>query len=504
MIRHNALIAVYFTFITVFLLIAGRQSFFKDPGTFWHIRTGELILQERSFIDYDPFSFTFGGSKWTPYEWLGEVGMAAVHAIAGIDGILIVSCIILAIVFTFLYHRLTHSGLHPAAAVVITLLALACSSSHFHARPHLITILLLTIMYAVLVDIDAKRHSTIRLICLLPMFILWTNIHGGVLGGIGTMAIVLMGWLFFHTIGLNTPIRSKNDINRLTIILILVPLSTLMTPYGLEVPRTWLQIMSMNELPEIIKEHSPVNIMEVSSWPFFAFGAVYFTVICTLQVRPRITWLVPIVWFLLACDRVRHAPLFAVTATIGLIDLLPFTRIGRALAKRPDYYRPTSVQIEPPVNTHFALVITILSLVIGISLLELDRRDIVSIQAEFPSSEWPVDLIPHLHTEARSSDQPIPIFNEYEYGGFLIYFAPKYRPFVDDRCEVYGGKWLKKFDDAAKGNATTAMLEWQSNYSQFNFALVRHNSGFDHYFRQDHNWAVIAKGKQATFYKRIP
>src|SRR5260370_30949264 len=46
-----------------------------------------------------------------------------------------------------------------------------------------------------------------------------------------------------------------------------------------------------------------------------------------------VTWLVPVVWLYLACRRIRQAPLFAVTATVALADMLPATRWARWLAR---------------------------------------------------------------------------------------------------------------------------------------------------------------------------
>ncbi len=52
--------AVAFVALWVLLLAAGRSSFLRDPGTFWHVTTGELILAD-GFIRTDPYTFTFGG-----------------------------------------------------------------------------------------------------------------------------------------------------------------------------------------------------------------------------------------------------------------------------------------------------------------------------------------------------------------------------------------------------------------------------------------------------------
>ena len=65
--------------IWLFLMVAGRSRLFRDPGTFWHTVMGQRMLSSRHLIHTDPFSFTFGGSSWVPYEWLAEITMALAH-----------------------------------------------------------------------------------------------------------------------------------------------------------------------------------------------------------------------------------------------------------------------------------------------------------------------------------------------------------------------------------------------------------------------------------------
>ena len=76
--------AIAFVVVWVLLLAAGRSAFFKDPGTFWHTTTGELVLKD-GFIRTDPYTFTFAGTWWVPYQWLGEVGMALAHRVGNAD-----------------------------------------------------------------------------------------------------------------------------------------------------------------------------------------------------------------------------------------------------------------------------------------------------------------------------------------------------------------------------------------------------------------------------------
>src|SRR5207302_3260424 len=81
--------------IWLVLMIGGRSRFFQDPGTFWHVATGNQILAN-GFIDTDPFTFTFAGTEWIPYQWLGECVMAVLDRIGGFDVLLVCAARILA------------------------------------------------------------------------------------------------------------------------------------------------------------------------------------------------------------------------------------------------------------------------------------------------------------------------------------------------------------------------------------------------------------------------
>ena len=186
--------AVAFVALWCVLLIGGRSSFFRDPGTFWHVATGNRILAD-GFIRSDPYTFTFPGTWWVPYQWLGEVAMALAHRVGGFDALLLGAATILAGVYSWLFTRLLRTGLNPALAGAAIALALAASSSHFHVRPHLFTIAAMAVTMAILVDVDSGRASLRRLAWLLPLVVVWTNIHGGALGGIATVGIVTTGWV---------------------------------------------------------------------------------------------------------------------------------------------------------------------------------------------------------------------------------------------------------------------------------------------------------------------
>src|SRR6478609_813535 len=93
--------AIAFVAIWLVLLAGGRSGMMRDPGTFWHTTTGEIILKD-GFIRHDPYTFTFAGTWWVPHQWFGEVVMAFAHRVGGFDAELLGAVTILAAAFALL------------------------------------------------------------------------------------------------------------------------------------------------------------------------------------------------------------------------------------------------------------------------------------------------------------------------------------------------------------------------------------------------------------------
>lgn len=496
--------AVAFLGLWAALLAAGRSSFLRDPGTFWHTTTGERILTE-GFIRTDPYTFTFAGTWWVPYQWLGEVGMALAHRAGGFDTQLLGAVTIIAAVFAALAVRLLRTGLHPVAAGAILLLGLAAASSHFHVRPHLFTLACLTLTVGWLADCDTGRCSLGKLGLLIPLFVVWTNVHGGMLGGLATLGLVFAGWVGFWLLGRPSPVAGWRDVIFLAMIGLACGLSALCSPYGLDLVKTWHVILGEPALKQIIQEHRPLDLNEPYSWPVVGLAAAFLFVLAGVPWREvRVTWLVPFFWLFQVFDRVRHAPLFAVVTLVAIAAMWSFTRWARWLAtNRPDFYQPPGEEPHRPWWANVWLPVLVVLTSFSLHVAHVSVPVIGSGWAKHDPGHWPVDLLDVLKEhEPRSSGQGNRLFNGYIDGGFVIYHAPGYKVFVDDRCEVFGGEWLLEFVTAASGDTAAAVAKWEERYGAFDFALVRRDSRFEDVFAGSPEWELVKRTETATFYRR--
>jgi hypothetical protein len=511
--------SLVFFCVWFFLLFAGRSAMLRDPGSFWHVVAGEKMLSTWQVPREDPYSFTFAGRPWVDNQWLAECGMAAVHRLAGWDGLLLLSATLLAAVYAWIAARLLCAGLHLLPTGLLLAVVLLIGSPQFHVRPLIVTIGLLGLAFAWLVDVEAgayftrpemRRSSPPKNVSLLavqrmkrprqlwwlvPLFVLWTNLHGGVMAGIGTVGLCAAGWCVVSA--MDVPPRRFRLATELALLVMALLAATLVNPYGIGLPQEWLQTLTM-PLPSLISEHTPLDLDDPIGMATIALATGYLIVLLgVLPNRPRVVWLLPLVWFVLALQRVRNAPLFSITAAIALADMLPHSRVGRWLERR----EMLAEAISRPSGWHSA----VLPLVVVVSAMAIQvagiRVPVIGCGwARFDPTHWPIELLPKLDEVNRSVKDGTPIFNDLNLGGFLIYHTPRLRVFIDDRCTVYGGDFLQAYDSARCENPAQ-IDRWQQQYG-FEYALVTTSGEFDRYLAETGQWIRVARTPPATLYQR--
>ena len=494
--------AVAFLLVWLLLLAAGRTAFFQDPGTFWHTTTGELILKD-GFIRADPYTFTHANDWWVPYQWLGEVAMALAHRAGGFDAQLLGAVTLIAGVFAWLAARLARTGLHPILVGGVVALSLAAAGSHFHVRPHLFTLGATALVAVALVEADVARPRLNRLYWLVPLCALWTNIHGGVLGGIGTVCITFAGWVTFWKFGRPAPLKSWRGAGVLALVAAGCALSTLANSYGTDMLKTWRVIMGAPELRDLIAEHRPLDVTAPYAWPVLALAAVYlFGLYGVKRSAVRVSWMLPLLWLALAFSRCRHASLFAVVAVVCITAMWKHTRWALWLAAyRPDLYQPGGAVARPWwANVWLPAVAVLLALALQVARVPVPL--IGSGWARHDPGQWPVEVLDALKAHEPKPGEPNRLFNaEYIDGGFVIYHTPGYKVFVDDRCELFGGPWLAEFDRRTR-EPGDAVEVWEARYGRFDFALTRTGTPFDEWFAASPAWQPVKATPTATFYLR--
>jgi hypothetical protein len=494
-------------FLCIWLsLMALGTHLFRDPGTLWHVVVGDEILSGGHLVDHDRFSFTRGGEPWIAQQWLSECVMALLHRVSRLDTLLLATATMLALTYAWVARRLMRAGLHWSLNIFVVLGVILASAYHFHPRPILVTILFLGWTFARLADFEAGRIRLAQLFWLVPLFVLWTNLHGGMLGGLLTLGFVTAGWCVAWLLRRESPVTNYRQALALVGLCLACGLTALVNPYGPEMTRVWLALSGSSVLPRYISEHKPLDPTDTSGKCVLLFAGFYLAnLLSTLPRWPRVTWLLPLVWLYFGCKSIRHGPLFAITAALAVAEMLPYTHWAQWLTRHSTYlYRMPKPELEVagaradwrPLVLPAAVVLGALLLQAGGMAVPVVGRGWVELDPDY----WPVEMVPRL----REQPEGTPIFNDMLFGGFLIYETPHLRVFIDDRCELYGEPFIEEYCEAELHHPER-IEAWADRYG-FELALVKPSpeEGFDRYLSRARGWEEVegSRSKAAVLYRR--
>jgi len=477
------------------LTLFGRSLMLRDPGTFWHTATGERILETGQVERTDQYSCTCNGGPYLDSYWLAQCAMAGLYRVGGWDALLVATATLLATLFAALGGRLLRAGLHPVAVLLMLGLGLAASSHQFHVRPLVVTIVLTAWYFYLLAEVDYLNRPVWHLVWLIPATALWTNLHGGVLAGLGMLGLCTASWLYLGVFYGRGPCRRGRDMVLLCAIGVASLLAVAANPYGVWLPLSWWKTLSM-PLTTLIVEHAPLDPSSGYGLLTVLLGAIYIVVWAgTFSNVRRVTSLVPLVWFVLGCLRVRNTPLFAVTALIAVVELLPHTHWSAWLV-RHEWLRFAPAE---GVSRWSRVWLATPFLVVGVAwateagglALPLVGRG----WARLDPNRWPVALLPELR--AIESKAGTPVFNDMLFGGYLIFYTPGIRVFIDDRLELYGPFFLEY--EAARWADPARIEVWRRRYG-FRHALVESGSVLDRYLSRAPEWQLLKRCPPAALY----
>lgn len=514
--------AAFFVLAWLGLMFAFQGRAFNDPGALWHVRVGELILDD-GFMHTDPFTYTFTGQTWIPQQWGGEVTMALAHRLGGLDVMLLGFSAATAGLFTWIFSRMVRGGMHPLLAGGVAAFALVVSAFHFYARPHMFTIVGMGVTMAAIVDYERGRAGLWRLWWLIPFNVLWTNIHGGVLGGVMTLGMAVAGWgavWAWKRLFSREPTASASESDALAVgsrlnfrsllalvaIVIACGLTPFINPFGMEMLNTWKKIVGSEAMKELVSEHQPLSLNHTAGQVVVGFAAFYlFALLGTLPKLPRVSWLLPLVWLVLSLKGIRQGPLFVVVGAVAVADLWPHTiwhallkKYGDSLAREPETSPRTWGWLVPTV----AVVLVCLGLQLGRVNMPLVGHG----WAKLDEKIVPVELAAAVR-EANASQPDGRLFNDANLGGFVLYHTPRQKIFMDDRFELYGDPWMREYVRVVY-NEPERFEAWADDY-HFEYALVQVLPGesrlpLEKYLSESPRWVVVSRCDCGALLRRKP
>jgi tetratricopeptide (TPR) repeat protein len=182
----------YFMFILgiVFCLKAIRE-----PDLWWMYRTGEWMWSNG--VTYtDPFSYTQEGTEWINVKWFFEIIISTFKAIGGPEMVFVLQAIFTFLILFFISKttKVLHTKIYPQATAppylamaIAGVIALISMDFRMIGRPEMSSHLL-TAVYLYLFVFNHKNPDNKWIYALIPLQLLWTNLHEAF--GVGMVLLI--------------------------------------------------------------------------------------------------------------------------------------------------------------------------------------------------------------------------------------------------------------------------------------------------------------------------
>ena len=406
--------------LTAICLLGLFSTETADTDFWWHLKTGQYIVQRHSLPVPDPFAYTTALNAPThagearvqhfnlTHEWLAQALVYIAYLAGGFPLIILFRAALLAgmcALAGFLAARLSKNFyVGIAAALAAASLAIEFRSD----RPALVTFLFV----AAFVTILEIRYAWWALPALA---LLWANCHGGFFLG----WVVLLAYCF-ETLPLVSRWKPapnpmpKNDARRLWLVSACSIAASLINPNGFGVVSTLVEYRKSAMTADLLEWHRPYL------WgPPYAFDILLYTAALALilswrRVRPA-HWALFLAFAGASLTAFRNVPLIAFLAPVLIAGyLLP--RIAAAIPKITPFLR-SSIPWATPL---------LLAAVIAVGLSQEWFFQLRTAAWMTPAGA--ADYLLANHITGR-------MFNTWAEGGYLMWrLWPQQRVFIDGRA----------------------------------------------------------------------
>jgi hypothetical protein len=402
-------------------------------------------------------------TPWRAYSWLYEVLLYHVFTSFGYPGVMWLRTLLAAgsaaAVFAFWFRR---AGFCPlsvffVAAIAIMLTPLATE------RPWHVTIAFTT---ATAGAVTAVRDGLpVRRIVWLPLlYVIWANIHIQFVLGWGVLGL---GCLF--------PARA----NRAALVALTAAciVAVLVNPYHLGLFQVIWEYATQGAALKLVQELSAPD-------PFHDAAAA------VRAIAVLVIW----GWAMLQVVRRRPIDLFEIGLLVAAVVLavrmnrdIWFVAVAAAAVMRP---------AAEAVNRTWLVAALVIAAFLGVRLLNatglIRSTDYVAAQAE----KYPVRAVQVIQAEGL----PGPIYNDFDWGGYLIGNAPEYPVSIDGRTNLYGNeRLLRSF------NTWSTETGWQDDpdFHTSRIVLAQQGQVLTSVLKQQpHRWRVVYEDGIAVVFAR--
>ena len=466
-------------FVWSFLLslfsLAVLQCSSIDWDFWWHLKAGQYIVESRGIPHIDPFSFSRAGAEWIAHEWLSEVTMYSVFHAGGWIGLFLLFGTTITAALAICYQRCEGK---PFIAAVAVFLAAAASAPLFGFRPQMFTLLFASLFIALL---DRYTYNDQRRVIwlLAPLMILWVNLHAGF--ALGPALILLFVAMTFLD-------REWKKIGPLLLVFSICVAVVPINPNGFRMFSYPFETLSAPSMQNFIQEWLSPDFHQLRFLPLAALIIATFSAMALSPARPRPGELFGLAALTMAALRSgRHIPIFAIFAAPLFAKYFALWISAQA---------NSLITLRSAKATGPNIILTLVLLFTPAFLIVKRIANFNSNVAAYEAQKFPVAAVDFIEKTGNVG----PIFNDYNWGGYLIWkLYPGRRVFIDGRADVYGDDFIYRYVKTYEGERG-----WRDELDRFGIqtVLIQPGSALTTLLREDKGWHRVYEDHESVVFTR--
>ena len=455
---------LFVVLLALFVFTVLQQRLLIDAGTGWHLRNGQHITITDSLPRSDPFSYTMAGKAWYAWEWLYDLMAWLIFARLGLNGLVLVSALMIAFTFALLFRIALRESHNLPVTLLFVLLSIGGSMIHVLARPHLVTWLLTLIYFVVLERSESHPHITEaklfsgsrrRLLWLPFLMLLWVNLHGGFVIGLMLITLFFIGalWTTISSHDARHRVHGITYAKSLAVTLLLSGIASFINPYGATLYVHLNEYLSNKFFMDHIDEFLSPSFHGVAQKCFEGLVLLSVVSIAISRRKLRLSHLLVVLFAIhAALFAARNIPISSILLTLVIAPLLSHAISTAARSEevshgvssflhRCEGFAGRMAEMDLNLRGHLLPVaLTLFAVVICANGGWLSTRRVMD--AHFDPKRFPVGATEFIARQGIHDH----VFNPDAWGGYLIYrLYPDYRVYVDDRHDLYGETFLKEY-----------------------------------------------------------
>jgi hypothetical protein len=481
-------------FVFMIVVFAGAARPVTDPDFWWHLKTGQYLFETRHIPYTDIFSTMRLGSEWVTHEWLSEVFIYTVFRAFGFAGLIVAFSLIITAACWIAYQQIKRRVGHPYVAGFALLLGAQSTAPTWGVRPQMFTFLLASIFIGVLTSY-VREGKTKWLWWLAPLMVLWVNLHAGFALGLVLIGLTAVGLaLEEYLSGARSYASAWRRVKPLLWLGLVCTAAVFCNPNGARMFLYPLETLRSHAMMRYIDEWLSPNFHKGMFMPLALFFLSTLGAMALSKKRVRITELLLLLVTCLAALRsARNVPFFVLIAMPLLAEHLWAWLTSQSWGgwlTAPEKVE-TGINVRRKMVLNFLLLMAVPLLFAGVRV-----RQSMAEQAGVEAKDFPAAAVEYL----RTHNPPQPLYNEYHWGGYLVWkLYPDYRVFIDGRADVYGDQFFDEFMSTHAGEPN-----WKTSLDKYKVqtVMIMPDAALASLLREDQRWQKVFEDQQAVIFTR--